>query len=777
MDISDQEPLVLVHPTSVSTTPASTTHEQTDTTSPPNENNQTSKDRFLSARAKFEPKAVLPDTIEFGGRSFIPANWNMGRKKPVSVDLNRGISATDVIVLEDDEEQDVTHKAPSTTTLSRKHGQGTVTETPTPTATVTKTPTQITIDPTVPHQEDKAPSTTTTAHSTRGPQPTSVSKSPTPLFASDMYVFHAQNDSGDTGLNNIEAIPVEGNFPTTFNYTVSGLFLNECDRSKSQIVVKFLATLEKNNAKRRRARERERLSKGTVRKPKSNTNAAYAQSVSSARQAGVAGAEESETSRPLWKNSDTAFLFEGIPHLIMLNVLTSLENKLFADLMSNKAKKIPIKQKERTVSEGRARQYYFHWDLNFKRFHDITWKSPTEPDDDQRLQKLKLTATPPIQISRKHGIKWYHSEVVIPYSATYDLLFHRVCDLIAQHLELQDRCLEKEFDCFFAIEQQGYEQRHGSLFVNNIESLKKAEKLKAGGKNEDNTLISPIDVGFEFIMPLCLEGMTLRIAKYVNGICEDVVPVYIPFGCGVLLRADCYRGGRYGSNNSRRLVVTLFTKNLDWYESMVFCKDEDINAKDEVFTKLAESKDAMVLALRPMDLEPEEEQYHSGSQTLAKYKTKLMENYCTSAEYKRIISNNCGDMDKYKPYQKRDTLLTTSTLKYFFDVHPKWLVETASQRTARLNRVKKLKNPPLTTTQNAPLPTHQNLTYDANVGALNEETIHPNTATSTVPVHGEQRIFPDAVVSLDFSKGGGVSDEDDDGSEDGIKIDRRIYGV
>lgn len=721
MDISDQQPpVLLVHPTAVSTTPASTTHQQMDTTSPPPESKETSKDRFLSARAKFEPKAVQPDTIQSVGRSSIPENWKMGRKKAVPFDLNKGLSASDPIVLDD----------------ARKHAQGTATKTPTPTA---------------------------------------------PLFANNMYVFHAKNDSEDTDMKNIEATPVEGNLPTEFKYTISGLFVNENNKSKSEIVVKFLEKLQKDNAKTRSARERQRQNMGIARKPKSGTNTAYAQSVTAARQAGLAGAEEPETSRPLWKNCETAFLLEGIPHLIMLNILTSLENKLFENLLLKKAKKIPIKPTERTVSEGRARQYYFHWDLNFQRFHDITWKSPTEPDDNQRLQNLELTTTPPIQISRQHGIKWYHSEIVIPYHATYDFLFHRICDLIAQHLPLEKRRLEEEFDCFFAVEQQGYEQRHGYLFVNNQESLEKAEQLKAHGKNKDNTLISPIDVGFEFIMPLCLEGMTLRVAKNVNGICENVVPVYIPFGCGLLLRADCYRGGRYGSNYARRLVVTLFTKNLDWYESMVFCNDTGIKAKDRVFTKLANSNDAMVLALRPEYLEPEEEQYHTGAQTLAKYKKVLMENYCTSKEYIRIVSNNCGDMGRYKPYQLRTSLLETESLKYFFDVHPKWIVETASQRTARLIRENKQKNPPLPTTKNPPLrSTNQNPIDVANVGALNEETINPDTATSTEDhnaLHGEQHIFPDPVASLDFSKGGGVSDEDEDGNDDGLKIDRAIYDV
>ena len=581
----------------------------------------------------------------------------------------------------------------------------------------------------------------------------------TASFANDTIL--SMDDSGNTAIKNLKAIVAEGDFPKAYKYTVSGLYLNQKDTSRNVLVRQYLEHLDKNKNSKRAQRKRDRMTTGVDKKKKSETLDAYIAHNSGARIKQLAGTHAPETSRPLWKNCETAFIVESIPTSIMMTVLTSLDNRLFKELFSAKAKKIPVKPNETSIKEGRARQYYLHWDLNFERFKEITW---TEHDDG--LGNLKLTATPPIQICRENGIKWFHSETCLVYTADYDNLFHRLCYFIGQHLGLDDRSLPEEFDCFFAIEQEGHETRHGDLYVNNPESLQKGKELKSGGTNQDGTSISAIDVGFEFIMPLSCEGMTLRVAKVVEDTCLDVVPVYIPFGCGLLLRADCYRGGRYGTNGVRRLVVTLVTKQLDWYETMVFCKEKDIVDKDRVFTGTARSEHAMLLALRPANLEPNYEQYHTGSQTLDNYRRDLMRSCIVSGEQERIIGNNLGNLQKYKAYMEQKALMKSKQLQYFFLKHPKWIIETKTQQIQKEARGNKSKNAP--------------------PSGAGDDTIANNKEEAPDEINDDQNLLiADAVVSgpgdhqaeLDSSTGGGVSDEEEGANDGDIKMDGAFYVV
>jgi hypothetical protein len=85
------------------------------------------------------------------------------------------------------------------------------------------------------------------------------------------------------------------------------------------------------------------------------------------------------------------------------------------------------------------------------------------------------------------------------------------------------------------------------------------------------------EVGWVLHMPTTLEGLALRVAVYTDLTMKTVKvrEIFVPFGCCLLLRADVFHSGHYGSPHNIRLHGVLPANNLEWMDgSLLFLGSE-----------------------------------------------------------------------------------------------------------------------------------------------------------------------------------------------------------
>jgi hypothetical protein len=81
------------------------------------------------------------------------------------------------------------------------------------------------------------------------------------------------------------------------------------------------------------------------------------------------------------------------------------------------------------------------------------------------------------------------------------------------------------------------------------------------------------ELGWVLHMPATLEGLALRVAVYTDLTMKTVKvrEIFVPFGCCLLLRADVFHSGHYGSPHNIRLHGVLPANNLEWMDgSLLF---------------------------------------------------------------------------------------------------------------------------------------------------------------------------------------------------------------
>jgi hypothetical protein len=85
------------------------------------------------------------------------------------------------------------------------------------------------------------------------------------------------------------------------------------------------------------------------------------------------------------------------------------------------------------------------------------------------------------------------------------------------------------------------------------------------------------EIGWVMHMPVTLEGMALRVAVYTDLTMKtvEVREIFVPFGSCLLLRADVFHSGHYGSPHNIRLHGVLPANNLEWMDgSLLFLNSE-----------------------------------------------------------------------------------------------------------------------------------------------------------------------------------------------------------
>jgi hypothetical protein len=85
------------------------------------------------------------------------------------------------------------------------------------------------------------------------------------------------------------------------------------------------------------------------------------------------------------------------------------------------------------------------------------------------------------------------------------------------------------------------------------------------------------EIGWVMHMPVTLEGLALRVAVYTDLTMKTVAvrEIFVPFGCCLLLRADVFHSGHYGSPHNIRLHGVLPANNLEWMDgSLLFLNSE-----------------------------------------------------------------------------------------------------------------------------------------------------------------------------------------------------------
>lgn len=256
----------------------------------------------------------------------------------------------------------------------------------------------------------------------------------------------------------------------------------------------------------------------------------------------------------------------------------------------------------------------------------------------------------------------------------------RVLKFLEPHLQRDASQLKTEFDCFFSVQKvlaPFHQKLHVNMVNTNEEQAQEYGKVpdvdpKGNVSDVDPEKMDPKKMSFEFIMPLSTDGMVLWIGRKMitNDEIDEVIPLYIPFSCGVILRGDCYRGGSYGSKDNMFLTLTLVGKGIQWEEGLHFCQDQRVRNLDERFTSYVQPQDVMVLAKRPCHLVPENPLYHTTSQTYDKYWRNLIMD-CLDTLYAVVLDNAFGREEVVNTYYQSRKV--RNMFPAFFARYPDWL--------------------------------------------------------------------------------------------------------
>jgi hypothetical protein len=85
------------------------------------------------------------------------------------------------------------------------------------------------------------------------------------------------------------------------------------------------------------------------------------------------------------------------------------------------------------------------------------------------------------------------------------------------------------------------------------------------------------EIGWVMHMPVTLEGLALRVAVYTDLTMKtvEVREIFVPFGSCLLLRADVFHSGHYGSPHNIRLHGVLPANNLEWMDGSLLFLNSD----------------------------------------------------------------------------------------------------------------------------------------------------------------------------------------------------------
>jgi hypothetical protein len=312
-------------------------------------------------------------------------------------------------------------------------------------------------------------------------------KEPTP----DSRPIPLMKDSIKMGT--FQSLPATGDRPETFELQTTSTWMNFKVSKNEGATQRYINDLN-------RMAEKKQASRPVSTRTASRTKNAHKHIRRKDLIAQLGGDHRSDLGRPLWRDSTSGIFVDYIPILIMMPIIVSLDSKPFNQSFETKAQPIPLDGSGKTCGGMR---YGFHWDQNYRKFQEVNYIPDNQEEELEPGHGEADKSKWQIEHYRQHDMKWYHANVInATYStAAYGELAERIWRFIGDNLtnlspeEVKEKMVD--FDVFIAVEQQG-EQHHQDLHVTNQNSLHKAEQLLNREKNDDGSLVTDLDIGFEF---------------------------------------------------------------------------------------------------------------------------------------------------------------------------------------------------------------------------------------------------------------------------------------
>jgi hypothetical protein len=253
--------------------------------------------------------------------------------------------------------------------------------------------------------------------------------------------------------------------------------------------------------------------------------------------------------------------------------------------------------------------YYFHWDQTYEDLKSGTTSEQSEIEEREFPSCGKNYPMYPCLTSMiERGIKWYHSAVLGEGMCSYAIselqerILLQMATMLADSAGMEPsnvmKTLRNEGSMHFSIEET-HEACHHQLHVASSSCFEEAKATRARKPRRPHLFLN-----YTLYIPLSQEGMVLRVGVLDDrsGMYQNVVPVYVPFGCAILLRADVIRAGSYGSKGNMRFIAHINPNNEESCGDQKWWPEFQDMVNDGNVQGFIAARDIFTVAYSPSDL-------------------------------------------------------------------------------------------------------------------------------------------------------------------------------
>lgn len=492
----------------------------------------------------------------------------------------------------------------------------------------------------------------------------SVARATTPLFQ-DVINEGSNDDSqtekhtnSETESNNENGKDSDDDLGTDSDNHGDDSDVVEIVNTPPKVTVKdFLARFKNHRDQRQSSRDDKKQKDGEGKRIVANTKHAQDSARTLAQKNQASGKFDPLMCGPLFHGWDKAFFSATMPNALMKSLLLVVGYASFQELYIANRQTVTCTNKKRTKFSS-TYLYQFHWNNDFKNYDYQTGEKTQDtimPLYEHHTNNLKQFE---FSVISGLAVNWRHSSAALHNLNAFEELQNWVMKTIVECMSLEGEWQDhlQHYHCTFAL-QQVIQAHHEDLHLNNSALLK-----MSNNQHSQKELL-----GFDFIMPLDLEGTVVRIQKAEN----SMEPLYIPFGCGLLLRGDCFRAGNYGTPNSYRLVVSFFHKHTNPAGHRIAYAKEI--RRDNDFREYASPQETMLLAKRPSQINRD----LSGPQLLDKNRSEFMSMVSETTSLEQVVEKFFNSNANMKSLVHTEAKLEGSYPK-FFTRFPAWFPHKAT---------------------------------------------------------------------------------------------------
>jgi hypothetical protein len=297
-----------------------------------------------------------------------------------------------------------------------------------------------------------------------------------------------------------------------------------------------------------------------------------------ARASGLAGLFDERNFEEVLENGQ-AYMLSNVPYYVMQSLMVNFNDPVFKAQFEQLGVSITTSHAEST-KKAQPKETEKQQNLRLGKYYMFYWDPPNgSVDEVSRYRSLDENKT-------NNPLRSFASGGIVQRDLRRAL--ENIQGLVSKGLQQEFQWPSTpQIGPEFGVVRSGHTPVHQQIHCDNVASYRLSlatskaifTPLILSNRQADAqkfVLKTLKSFGWILHMPTSLEGMALRVAVYTDITQKEVEikTIFIPFGCCLLLRADVFHSGHYGSSHNIRLHGIFPANNLDWQDDHLLFLEE-----------------------------------------------------------------------------------------------------------------------------------------------------------------------------------------------------------